>query len=71
MKKILSSTILLFILLFQTSNIKSQTVWATLTSGNWNDPTTWETYSSFAAALAATPDSGTAVVNNYRPNWNA
>jgi serine protease inhibitor len=60
MKKILSSTILLFILLIQTSNIKSQTVYATINSGFWSDVAVWETYSSFANALAATPGSGTA-----------
>ena len=60
MKKILSITVLLFILLIQTSNIKSQTVYATINSGLWSDIASWETYSSFANALAATPGSGTA-----------
>ena len=59
MKKILSITVLLFILLIQTSNIKSQTVYATINSGLWSDIASWETYSSFANALAATPGSGT------------
>jgi serine protease inhibitor len=59
MKKILSSTILLFFLLIQSSNIKAQTVYATINSGVWSDIAVWETYSSFANALAAAPGSGT------------
>ena len=43
-----------------TTNVNAQTVYATLASGNWSDAATWETYSTFAAALSSTPGSGTA-----------
>jgi hypothetical protein len=40
--------------------LTAQTVYATLTSGSWASTTTWETYSTFANALAGSPGSGTA-----------
>ena len=46
-----------------TTNVNAQTVYASLSSGNWNDAATWETYSTFANALSATPGSGTAAAN--------
>ena len=42
------------------TNVNAQTVYASLVSGNWSDAATWETYSTFATALSATPGSGTA-----------
>ena len=50
--------IFLFTLSFSnTSN--AQTTYATIASGLWSDVATWETFSTYAAAIAATPGSGT------------
>jgi len=61
MQKIFTSLFLTLLTgLILTTNVSAQTVYASLASGNWSDATTWETYSTFTAALAATPGSGTA-----------
>ena len=61
MQKIFTFFILTFFSgIVATTNVNAQTVYATLTSGNWSDAATWETYSTFAAALSATAGSGTA-----------
>ena len=60
MKKIITIIILLFSIFLNSNSVKSQTCYATIASGNWSDITTWETYNTFAAAIAATPGSGTA-----------
>ena len=60
MKKIITIIILLFSIFLNINSVKSQTVYASITSGNWSDATSWETYSTYATALAASPGSGTA-----------
>ena len=60
MKKIITIIILLFSIFLNSYSVKSQTVYASITSGNWSDITTWETYNTYVAALAASPGSGTA-----------
>ncbi len=60
MKKIFTLFLLSFFTAFLFNAANAQTVYATLASGNWSDAATWETYNTFAAALAAAPGSGTA-----------
>jgi len=59
MKKISTIIVFLFAIVLHSFSVKSQTVYATIASGNWSDVASWETYNSFTTALAATPGSGT------------
>ncbi len=65
-KKILLNMIVLFAML--QTNIKAQTVYGTLTSGNWNSGTQWETYSTLPIAVAASAGGGTASASTTNPS---
>ena len=54
-----------FILVFILSagffnSLNAQTCFATVASGDWSNTGIWETYSTYAAALAGSPGTGTA-----------
>ncbi len=51
---------LLLISLSFFNGVNAQTCYASITSGNWSDAATWETFSSLNAALAATQGTGSA-----------
>ena len=64
-KKILFSMIVM--LAFMQTNISAQTVYGSLTTGNWNSGTQWETYSTLPIALAASAGAGTASTSTTNP----
>lgn len=58
MKQILLFVIVLLCL--PALSLRAQIVYASLSSGNWSTNATWETFSNYSVALAATPGTGTA-----------
>ncbi|WP_207497295.1 T9SS type A sorting domain-containing protein [Aridibaculum aurantiacum] len=59
MKKIFTLTILFFFAITGSTVLAQQaTVYATVNSGSWGSSAIWETFSSYTAAMAATPGSG-------------